>query len=252
MPTITRIIVVEDDPDLRIDLVDYLTLKGYMAMGAASAQHLWNLLAMHAPDLVLLDIGLPDQSGLDVAPVLRQRFPAAGIVMLTAFGDEGMRVAGLDGGADAYLVKGASLEVIEATCRSVLRRLALQTPAAPSPPMPEPMGTSIRASLKANDWLLHVANCTLNGPGQTGVELTVMEVSFLQRLMRTPGLTVSRTELLSHMGKPETLNNLRNLDGCAARLRKKVEQDMGQALPLRSFYGQGYVFTGTCQIIQPA
>ncbi len=256
MPSTSRIIVVEDDPDLRIGLVDYLTLKGYVAMGAASAQHLWHLLAMHAPDLVLLDIGLPDQSGLDMAPVLRQRFPAAGIVMLTAFGDEGMRVAGLDGGADAYLVKGASLEVIEATCRSVLRRLALHTQAAASQASAAPNAHSIPDSIpavdKAQDWLLHVASCTLNGPGQTGAELTVMEVSFLQRLMRTPGMTVSRTELLTHMGKPETLNNLRNLDGCAARLRKKVEQDMGQALPLRSFYGQGYVFTGTCQIIQPA
>lgn len=246
MPSTTRIIVVEDDPDLRIDLVDYLTLKGYMAMGAASAQHLWGLLKQHTPDLVLLDIGLPDQSGLDLAPQLRQKFPGVGIVMLTAFSDEGMRVAGLDGGADAYLVKGASLEVIDATCRSVLRRLALQTQGA------LPVNLDAHARAKANDWALDVAHCALSGPGQTGVDLTVMEASFLQRLMRTPGLTVSRTELLTHMGKPETLNNLRNLDGCAARLRKKVEQDMGQALPLRSFYGQGYVFTGTCQIIQPA
>lgn len=247
MPATTRIIVVEDDPDLRIDLVDYLTLKGYVALGAASAQHLWSLLAMHVPDLVLLDIGLPDQSGLDVAPRMRQEFPAAGIVMLTAFGDEGMRVAGLDGGADAYLVKGASLEVIEATCRSVLRRLSLQSPTAPpTAPVHAPKHSGTR-----HDWVLHVAQCSLVGPDQAEVDLTVMEVSFLQCLMRTPGHAVNRTELLSHMGKPETLNNLRNLDGCAARLRRKVEQDMAQALPLRSFYGQGYVFTGTCQIIQP-
>jgi DNA-binding response OmpR family regulator len=248
MPTSTRIIVVEDDPDLRIDLVDYLTLKGHVAMGAASAQHLWELLSMHTPDLVLLDIGLPDESGLEVAPRLRQTLPGVGIVMLTAFGDEGMRVAGLDGGADAYLVKGASLEVIDATCRSVLRRLS---PQAPRDAALQPSDTPPKASATGNDWVLHAAHCTLKGPGDVGTELTVMEVSFLLRLMGSPGLTVSRTDLLNHMGKPETLNNLRNLDGCAARLRKKVEQDMGLALPLRSFYGQGYVFTGTCQVIQP-
>ncbi len=248
MPAHTRIIVVEDDPDLRIDLVDYLTLKGYVALGAASGQHLWDLLKVHAPDLVLLDIGLPDQSGLEVAPLLRQKHPGVGIVMLTAYGDEHMRVAGLDGGADAYLVKGASLEVIEATCRSVLRRLGLQAQGQGQGQPPAPPQTP----LGQEDWVLDVAQCSLAGPGRAGAELTLMEMAFLQRLMRTPGLTVSRTDLLTHMGKPETLNNLRNLDGCAARLRKKVEQDMGLALPLRSFYGQGYVFTGTCLVVQPA
>lgn len=242
----TRIIVVEDDPDLRIDLVDYLTLKGFLALGAASAQHLWDLLKHHSPHLVLLDIGLPDQSGLELAPLLRDQHPAVGIVMLTAFGEDSTRVAGLDGGADAYLVKGASLEVIEATCRSVLRRLALSWRPATSVP------SGVADSLPKDDWVLDVARCMLTGPLAVATELTLMEMSFLQRLMRAPGVTVSRTELLTHMGKPESLNNLRNLDGCAARLRKKVEQDMGEALPLRSFYGQGYVFTGTCLLVQSA
>lgn len=248
MPLSHRIIVVEDDPDLRIDLVDYLTLKGIVTLGAASAHHLWELLKLHRADLVLLDLGLPDQSGLEVAPLLRQQHPGMGIVMLTAFGSEADRVAGLDGGADAYLVKGASLEVIEATCRSVLRRLSRHD--VHSERQAELNQGAARA--QPDDWRLDVVSCTLTGPGGTGVELTLMEMSFLQRLMRTPGMTVSRTDLLAHMGKAETLNNLRNLDGCAARLRKKVEHDMEQALPLRSFYGQGYVFTGTCLVLQPA
>lgn len=236
------IIVVEDDPDLRCDLVDYLTLKALPACGAATAQQLWTLTATAPPQLVLLDIGLPDASGLDLARQLRRRHPQVGIVMLTAFGDDGTRVEGLEGGADAYLVKGVSLEVIEATCRSVMRRLKQQAGVpqdAPAPAMPRVDSSDL--------WRLSVERCLLSlGDGQASLTLT--EVSFLQRLMQTPGVVVSRSDLLAHMGKTDSLNHLRNLDGCAARLRRKIDQELAQALPLRSHYGQGYVFTGPCQL----
>ena len=236
------IIVIEDDPDLRCDLVDYLTLKALPACGAATAQQLWALTASAPPQLVVLDIGLPDASGLDLARQLRQRHPQVGIVMLTAFGDDSTRVEGLEGGADAYLVKGVSLEVIEATCRSVMRRLNLQAG------LPHAAQVSDTPSTESTmPWRLHLEPAVLT-LGDGHVSLTLTEVSFLQRLMQTPGCAVSRTELLAHMGKADTLNNLRNLDGCAARLRRKVDLELAQALPLRSHYGLGYVFSGACQL----
>ncbi len=242
MSQVHPIIVVEDDPDLRCDLVDYLNLKHLPASGVATAQGFWTLTASQPPQLVLMDIGLPDASGLAVARQLRQRHPQVGIVMLTSFGDDSTRVDGLEGGADAYLVKGVSLEVIEATCRSVMRRLNLQAgvPQAAQAPAALPPESS-------DPWHLNVERGELRlGRGLVGLTLT--EVSFLQRLMQTPGGVVSRTELLAHMGKADTLNNLRNLDGCVARLRRKVDQELAQTMPVRSHYGQGYVFTGACQV----
>lgn len=232
MTSARRVLVVEDDPAQRADLVDYLRFKGFDAHGAASAAQMWALGA--ADSLVLLDIGLPDGSGLAVADALRQRHPETGVVMLTAYDADRMRVEGLSLGADAYLVKGASLEVIEATCRSVMRRLGAQVaaPAATAAPAP------------GSDWRLLPEQCRLLAPDGRPVDLTVTELSFMQQVMARPGTAVSRAELLAAMLRPETLNNIRNLDGCAARLRRKVEDTLGLALPLRSFYGRGYVFTG--------
>ena len=239
-----RIAVVEDDHALRNDLVDFLNLRGFEAVGAASAMQLWALLDKGPVELVLLDIGLPDQSGLAVAPLLCVRHPGVGIVMLTAFSEDQARVDGLSGGADAYLVKNTSLEVIEATCRSVLRRLE----ATPVTPPPEPTQNS---APKPTGWQLRTADCMLAGPNGKTAMLTLMELGFLQAVMAKPGQTLTREALLSAMGKVDTLSNLRNLDGCAARLRRKAVAAIGLELPLRSFYARGYVFTGDAFASEP-
>jgi two-component system OmpR family response regulator len=250
MPHNARIIVVEDEPSLRDDLVDYLNLRGFTALGAATAHRLEELLSVRAATLVVLDIGLPDRSGLDMVPWLRQHHPDAGIVMLTAFGDAPTRVASLDGGADAYLVKGASLEVIEATCTAVIRRLHPRAHPQPtvaagttSAPVAGPLAVSPEAATDTA-WIVNVGVGVLRGPAGGELSLTLMEQNFLVQLMVAPGQIVSRKQILAALSRPDTLNNLRNLDGCVARLRRKVEQDLGESLPVRSSYGQGYAFTG--------
>lgn len=254
-----HIIVVEDDPDLRGDLVDYLNLRGFTALGAATAGHFLDLLAVREADLVLLDVGLPDQSGLDLIPKLRQRHPLVGIVMLTAYGDAQTRVSSLDRGADAYLVKGASLEVIEATCMALLRRLrqaqvkppTMESVDAPSLAQPvNALGVSpVGADQAPSVWVLDTLGGQLRTPLGTQLQLTLMERDFLAQLMTQPGHIVPRQDILTALGRAETLSNLRNLDGCAARLRRKVEQELGLLLPVRSSYGQGYAFTGRADIL---
>ncbi len=259
MPRNARIIVVEDDPDLRGDLVDFLNLRGFTALGAVSAGHLLDLLAVRQATMVLLDIGLPDQSGLDLIPQLRQRHPNLGIVMLTAYGDAQTRVSSLETGADAYLVKGASLEVIEATCMALLRRLVQTQPVRPVAPEatgPSPADAALAPPLGADtegaqaEWTLDTLGGQLCTPLGARLPLTLMEQNFLAQLMDAPGSIVTRQAILEALGRPETLSNLRNLDGCAARLRRKVEQDLGLPLPVRSSYGQGYAFTGRAQVLR--
>jgi DNA-binding response OmpR family regulator len=262
MPTNTCIIVVEDDPDLRGDLVDYLNLRGLTALGASTATRLLDLLSVREVSMVLLDVGLPDQSGLELLPHLRQHHPDIGIIMLTSFGDATTRVASLDRGADAYLVKGASLEVIEATCMALLRRLqqskakantlALAVDSAQVVPlgMPEPASTANDDTDSAQSvWVLDTLDGRLRTPLGAELQLTLMERDFLAQLMAQPGQIVPRQDILTALGRTETLSNLRNLDGCAARLRRKVEQELAVSLPVRSSYGQGYAFTGRAHIL---
>jgi two-component system, OmpR family, response regulator len=243
------IIVVEDDPSLRGDLVDYLNLRGFSAAGASTARHLSELLAVRRPVLVLLDIGLPDQSGMDLLPWLRKEHPEIGIIMLTAYGDAHTRVTSLESGADAYLVKGASLEVIEATCLALIRRLHLSF----SPHNEPASGQASPAAAAQNDasaWVLELGHGVLRAPQGKSLALTLMEQNFLLQLMRRPTQVVSRQGILAALDRPDTLTNLRNLDGCVARLRRKVEQELGISLPVRSSYGQGYAFTGRALIEQ--
>ena len=226
-----RIAVVEDEHSLRLDLLDFLGWRGFEAQGFDSAEAFVAGHTQQPFDLVLLDIGLPGCSGLELARQLRGAPQVPGIVMLTAFASDEDRVAGLTLGADAYLTKDASLQLVEATCRSVLRSVSRRL-----------------APVGANEWVLYVTSGQLGVPCGARLTLTHQETLLLRRLMEQTGVAVTRAELLQDMGKPETLSNLRNLDNGASRLRRKVLANCAKELPLRPSYGLGYVFAGTGRV----
>ena len=228
--------VVEDDPGLCTDLVEFLRLRGLAARGFGSAEDFFLVWPAQRFDLLLLDIALPGASGLDVARRVRAQ-DFAGIVMLTALDTASNQVAGLWAGADAYLSKQSSLEVIEATCHSVLRRLSM---AGATPPAPEVRGGA--------RWYLHRRQWSLQTPNGIAVPLTHTELGFLAALFDSPGETVARERLLALLGKPDSLSNLRNLDNAASRLRRKVQQACGVEFPVRPSYGRGYTFIGECEV----
>ena len=241
LPRPYRIAVVEDDHHLRHDLLDFLNWQGFDAQGCESAEAFDVLQARRPVDLVLLDIGLAGRSGLALARELRALPQPPGIVMLTSFGTDADHISGLAEGADAYLVKGSSLELILATCLSVLRRLAMGAAAEPAMAPVPPTGLG--------SWHLHVAGAELLAPDGQRVSLTHMECVFLHHLMTSPGQAVARGLVLDELGKSGSYNSLRNLDNCATRLRRKVLQGVGQELPVRSCYGQGYAFGGLARIV---
>jgi two-component system, OmpR family, response regulator len=218
MSSAPRLIVVEDDHDLRRDLVDFLKLRGFSAFGCATAGEFASARAC-ADDLVLLDLGLPDKSGLDVLSDLKALRAAPKVVILSAYGSDQDRAHGLNLGADAYVAKGASLEVIEATCRAVLRK-----------------------HIKTELWSVDTAASKLRAPNGAMLDLTYQELTFLRVVLGAPGTVVVRQDLLSALDKADTLSNQRNLDNIIARLRRKVVQSVGLELPVRSAYGSGYVY----------
>ncbi|MDP1613547.1 MAG: response regulator transcription factor [Sulfuritalea sp.] len=226
--------VVEDDPGLRADLTEFLQLRGFAARGFDSAEAFFRAWPAVRFDLLLLDVALPGASGLDIARRVRAH-DTAGIVMLTSLDANSDHVTGLGAGADMYLSKNSSLEVIEAACHGVLRRL-------------ESLGASQAETVPGDVWRMDGRRWRLEAPNGTAVDLTHAESVLLFMLFRSPGEAIPRDQLLARMGKPDTLSNLRNLDNAVSRIRRKVLQACGVELPVRPCYGKGYTFTGECEV----
>lgn len=227
------VFVIDDDASLRDDLVDYLLAEGYRAMGFASYEQFLPASELLQPTLVVLDLGLPGLDGMAVCPLLRARWPGVGVVMLTSRSGVEHQQAGLNAGADAYLLKTASLPLVEATVASVLRRT--QHVGAAAPPVNVP-GTP------STHWTVDDATLMVCAPSGRKAVLSVNEFRLVQVLWQAEGENVGRSDLLSLGGKPDTLANRRNLDAVISRIRSKVRTQTGADLPVRASYANGYAF----------
>jgi DNA-binding response OmpR family regulator len=177
------------------------------------------------PDLVILDIGLPDSDGFEVARALRAGNPGMGIVMLTGRSGRTDLVRGLTEGADAYLSKPVDIDVLVATLQSVARRLN------PSSTQRSPES---KWRLSSNEWLLI-------SPSGSHVTLSKAERRLLERLMEQPNEVILRETLMRTMtGDLDELDPHR-LDSLIHRLRRKVLTVLGEPLPLSVVHGTGYV-----------
>lgn len=225
----TDILIVEDEEALREDLAAFLSLAGHDVRGLASARELAGELAGSAsPAVVILDVGLPDASGFDVARDIRGRINC-GIIMLTAHGDAESRIRGFESGADIYLVKHAPLREIAAAVQTLLRRLSA----------PEPV-----ASITVRSWTLDLARWLLVAPDQQSIKLTATELAFVQALAEGEGETCPREDLTRLLARRQSQFDNRHLDAVVSRLRRKIANHTPLEVPIKSVYGVGYAFTG--------
>lgn len=224
-----RILVVEDEPSLRNDLVDYLTMRGFATTGVGTARELRVELGLPVPPaIVILDIGLPDGNGFELAGEIRQRVDC-GIIMLTALGEVDDRIRGFESGADIYLVKHSSLREIEATVQSLMRRLQ------------DPRNTAV--GRVQDQWRLDRSTWHLATPNGTPIKLTATELAFIVALLEKAGQPCSRDELAQVLARPQTNWDNRHLDAVVNRLRRKIK-DIGQVeAPIKMVYGRGYTFS---------
>ncbi len=222
-----NLLVIEDEDDLREATVAYLQLEGLNAVGVGSLAAAERLLAVHKFDLLVLDLGLPDG---DARCWLEQREDLLdkGIIMATARGQRGDRIAGVQAGADCYLVKPVDLDELVAVVRNLLRRLRHEEPQA---------------------WLLDAVKWTLQAPGAKLVKLTHSELVILSALARHVGAAVSRYELAAALGHAPELYDPRRLEVLVRRLRGKVGDALGCALPLETVHGQGYAFAAPITLV---
>jgi DNA-binding response OmpR family regulator len=227
------VLVVDDEPTLRETLAEALEQDGLRVVTAADGREALERFRAEAPDLVLLDLMLPQISGIEVCRIMR-RESAVPIVMLTAKDSEIDKVVGLELGADDYVTKPFSLRELMARIRSQLRRL--DVPATGTTP-----GGSAEASTVAfGDITVDLAGHRLLRDGD---ELPVKPKAFelLAFLVRNPGQVFSRDQLLERVWGYDYAGETRTVDVHVHWLRSAIEEDAGQPRYLQTVRGVGYV-----------
>ena len=226
-----RVIVVDDEPDLRLLLEDYLGAHGLAVRTAGSGPELEALLSEGPADLLILDVNMPGEDGFAIVERLRRAGSTVGIVMLTAATAVENRLAGLGAGADDYLPKPFEPRELLARIRSVLRRLAPAPAAGPAP---------VERTVRFGRCRLDLEGRRLLDAGGLEIALTAMEFDLLATFARHPNQVLSR-ERLSDLAHHRPLDPAdRSIDIRITRLRKKLEPDPAQPVVLRTQRGEGY------------
>ncbi|WP_116132713.1 response regulator [Tropicimonas sp. IMCC34043] len=229
-----RILIVDDDAGVR-DVVRYeLETQGWEVAEADSAAALAEALKRQAPDLILLDIRLPDQDGLSIAQRLRAT-SAIPIIMLTGLGGDIDRIVGLEMGADDYVVKPFNPRELVARIKAVLRRAgtAMQPSAAA-----DAMGHDCR---RFAGWMIDLSARVLETPGGEQVALTNAEFLLLEAFVKAPRQVLSRDQLLEKTRSHDAEVFDRTIDVLILRLRRKIEPNPRAPQIIRTERGAGYV-----------
>src|SRR5437879_4759653 len=221
------VLVVDDEPRIAAIAADYLRHAGYAVLTAADGLQALELARTKRPDLVVLDLGLPELGGLEVARALRAE-TAVPIVMLTARVEESDRLLGLELGADDYITKPFSPRELVARVRAVLRR---------SDRAREPSDV-----IRASGVTLDVARMRVEVDGRP-IELTPTEFQILATLAREPGRIFTRSQLLDAVHGVAFESYERAIDTHVKNIRRKLEPDPREPRHVLTVYGVGYRFS---------
>lgn len=232
------ILVVDDDPDIRELLEDYLGDQGYKVVALATADAFRKALAEHEPDVVLLDVGLPGEDGLSLARHVREHFDV-GIIMVSGAGETIDRIVGLEVGADDYLAKPFDPRELLARVKSVLRRYQHQPDKVPAE---EGRDSAAPRRVPFGVGLLDLDRCQLLDADGKEIPITAMEFELLKVFCERPNRPLSRDQLLNLTQNRDWDPYDRSIDIRIARLRRKIEPDPERPLFLKTVRGMGYMF----------
>jgi DNA-binding response OmpR family regulator len=220
----TTILVVDDEPKIAKLARDYLEHVGLRVVTATDGRAALRAVSRERPDLVVLDLRLPDMDGLDVARTLRKT-SAVPIIMLTARDDESDKLIGLELGADDYMTKPFSPKELVARVRAVLRRVTL--------------AQSAGESLRMGELVVDPGRMRASVGGRP-VELTATEFQLLTALARAPGRVFTRSQLLDALHGVAVEAYERAIDAHVKNIRRKLEPDPRRPQYLLTVYGVGY------------
>jgi DNA-binding response OmpR family regulator len=225
----TRILIVEDEPAMVAGLRDNFEFEGYDVISADNGVAGLERALADDPDLVVLDVMMPQMSGLDVCKQLKAKRPSVPIIMLTARGQEIDKVVGLELGADDYVTKPFSIRELMARVKAVLRRA--------SPP------ASVPEVYKFSDVEVNLRGNQVIRAGKP-IELSAKEFALLAYFIAHPAETLSRDRLLDAVWGYDNYPNTRTVDTHIVHLRQKLEANPEEPRFILTVHGSGYKFVG--------
>ncbi len=221
----TRILIIEDDGNIRKLLALYLEREGFKVLTAASGEEGLALFSSEAPDLVILDIMLPDIDGWEICRRIREKYTCP-VIMLTALDSTRDKVAGLEIGSDDYITKPFEPREMVARVRAVLRRSS---------------GTVRGPILRFPELTIDQNAHRVISSGEE-VHLTAKEFDLLWLLANHPGQVFTRDQLLDRIWGYEFYGNIRTVDVHIRHLREKLEPDPDHPRYIKTVWGVGYKF----------
>ncbi len=235
-PTRVRLLVVDDDVRIRTMMSRYFEGEGFQVGLAESGAQMRQHMAAHPVDLILLDLGLPDADGLDLAREVRVR-SEAGLIIVTGRSDDLDRIVGLEIGADDYISKPFNLREVLARVKSVLRRLQ------PAGSSRQTEKTGHEPVLTFDGWVLDQERRQLVSPEGHDVPLTTGEFEILSAFVQHAGRVLTRDYLMDQTRGRTWEAFDRTIDAQVSRLRRKIEGDPKNPKLVKSVRGVGYMFT---------
>jgi DNA-binding response OmpR family regulator len=219
-----KILVVDDEKKI-VDIVKaYLEKESYQVFVAYDGQNALDMAKIHSPDLIVLDLMLPEVSGWDVCRTLRKNSDVP-IIMLTARDEVSDKIVGLELGADDYVTKPFSASELVSRIRAVLRRTENKKES--------------KALINVIDLSINVEKRQVSRSGQA-IELTAMEFDLLKAMAENPGRVFSRMQLLDNVQGIAYEGYERTIDSHIKNLRKKIEPDPSTPRYITTIYGVGY------------
>jgi DNA-binding response OmpR family regulator len=217
------ILIADDHASVRALVQDYLSAQGYRVVAAADGREALMVARAERPDLILLDVMMPNLDGFEFMRVFR-RDQATPVILLTARVAETDKVVGLELGADDYVTKPFGMQELVARIRAVLRRVAPESPTA---------------AVRVGDLELDRATRDVTVSGQP-VSLTPSEFELLATLMEAPGRVFTREQLLERLQGGEYEGVERTIDVHIRNLRRKIEPDPSRPRYIETVFGVGY------------
>ena len=223
----TRILIVEDEPNMVAGLRENFEYEGYEVLTASDGAEGLGRALNDAPDLVVLDVMMPKMSGLDVCKQLKAKRPSIPVIMLTARGQEVDKVVGLELGADDYVTKPFSIRELLARIKAVLRRAH--------------GGSQERYAF--GDVAVNLRTCQVTRDGKP-VEFSAKEFDLLKYFLCHPGEALSRDRLLEKVWGYNSFPTTRTVDAHIVHLRQKLELKPEEPRFILTVHGVGYKFVG--------
>ncbi len=235
-----HLLIVDDDERICRSLECYLQHEGYHVSSVSDGKAMWQYYEVNQPDLILLDIMLPDVDGITLARELRVKKPGTGIIILTAKDDDVDTIVGLEVGADDYITKPFDNRQLLARIHSVLRRLSTNN----KDDKDDKASDDAENIVQFNGWQMNADTFELKAPTGDKIDLTSIEFKLLEILVHNVGHVLSRDQILQKLSSREWQPEDRSVDVLIGKLRKVLETNPAQPKLIRTIRNLGYQFTG--------